>query len=203
MRKKSNSLITAVALLAALVSNAGAAVIYYKDQDIPIPTSYEGVSVNLETTAVTNAVAGAPGADMNFVFGGAGITSDADETGTSPTWQPVRVGTANTDAVQNLALGTVVGPSSVVASDYGGSTTHFATFTSGSKGYIGFSVLLADNTTAYGWAEVTLQDDNTEGVIHGWAYDDTGATLAVGVPEPSHTLLAILSLSVLALRRRR
>jgi hypothetical protein len=43
---------------------------------------------------------------------------------------------------------------------------------------VGFSLILDDGneTVAYGWVEVTFQNnDNTPGVIHGWAYDDTGA----------------------------
>ncbi|MDA7517913.1 PEP-CTERM sorting domain-containing protein, partial [Akkermansiaceae bacterium] len=72
-------------------------------------------------------------------------------------------------------------------------------------GYIGFSVVLADTTVAYGWAEVTLQDDdNTQGVIHGWAYEDDGTSLRVGaIPEPASTLLIALGFMASALRRRR
>jgi len=178
-------------------------VIFFNDQDISIPTSFEGVSVNLETGASSNALAGIPGADMNFVLGGQGISNDADQSASLPTWQPVRTGTGNTDAVQNLVGGTVVGPGLATASGYGGSLDHFPTFTSGEKGYLGFSLVLDDATLAYGWAEVTLQNDNTPGVIHAWAYDDTGAPLAVGVPEPTHALLLVLGLLGAALRRRR
>ncbi len=64
-------------------------------------------------------------------------------------------------------------------------------------------MVLADTTLAYGWALVTLQNDNTPGVIHSWAYEDTGAAILVGVPEPSHSLLVALGLSAVALRRRR
>ena len=78
------------------------------------------------------------------------------------------------------------------------------TLTSGTQGYVGFSAMLADTTLAYGWALVTLQDDNTPGVIHSWAYEDTGAPITAGaIPEPSHTLLVVLGLASLALRRRR
>jgi len=56
---------------------------------------------------------------------------------------------------------------------------------------------------SHGWAEVTLQSDNTPGVIHAWAYGDTGAEIAVAVPEPTHTLLIALGLSASTLRRRR
>ncbi|MFT5409791.1 MAG: hypothetical protein ACI8XO_000755 [Verrucomicrobiales bacterium] len=129
---------------------------------------------------------------MNFTLGGQGISNDTDQTATAPTWQPVRSCSGNTDAVMNLTLGTVVGPTSVTGNDLGGTETHFTTFTSGTQGYVGFSVELASSTIAYGWALVTLQDDNTPGVIHSWAYDNAGAPLAVGVLEPSHGLLVAL-----------
>ncbi|MFT5412182.1 MAG: hypothetical protein ACI9NC_004920 [Verrucomicrobiales bacterium] len=194
----------AVGMMALHASSASAAIIYLPGQEIPIPTTFEGVSVNLETGAVTNALAGAPGADVNFVLGGRGITNDADETASAPTFQPVRSGTGNTDPIVELTFGTVVGPTSVTGNDFGGSSTHFATFTSGTQGYIGFEVVLADTTVSYGWLLTTLQDDNTPGVIHSWAYENSGAAITVGaIPEPSHSLLSIFGLAALALRRRR
>ena len=204
MRTKLTGLTASVALMAASASTAGAAVIFFESQDIPIPTTFAGVSVNLETGEVSNALAGVPGADMNFIYGGAGISNDADQAASSPTWQPVRAGTGNTDVIQNLGVGTVVDGTSVTSTGYGGSTNNFTTFTSGTKGYIGFSVILADTTVAYGWAEVTLQNDNTPGVIHAWAFEDSGASIRVAeIPEPTQTLLVALGLMASALRRRR
>lgn len=211
MRTKITSLTAAAALVAASASTSSAAVILFLDQEIPIPTTFAGVVVNLETGATGTADAGATGADMNFVFGGEGITNDADEAGTAPTWQPVRAAAPNSSVIVNLGIDTVVDSSSELATGYGGSTTHlvpsvdYDTFTSGVKGYIGFSVVLADTTVAYGWAEVTLQDDdNTQGMIHGWAYEDDGTSLRVGaIPEPASTLLIALGFMASALRRRR
>lgn len=196
----------AAALVAGSATSATAAVISFPGQNIPIPTTYVGVSVHLETGATSNALAGATGANMNFAFGGEAVSNDADQAATSPTWQPVRVGTGSGDVIENLGIDTVVGPSSDTATGYGGSTTLFPTFTSGLTGYIGFSVVLDDgnDTVAYGWVEVTLQDDNTPGVIHAWAYEDTGASLRVAaIPEPTHTLFLALGLSASVLRRRR
>ena len=212
MRTHKTSLFAATALIAVSASTAGAAVIAFIDQDIPIPTTYAGVSVNLETGASSTDLGGVSGGDMNFVFGGAGFSNDADQSLSVPTWQPVRAGTGNTDVLVNLGINTTVGPGSVVSGGYGGSTGYFTTslptpaapFTSAEKGYIGFSVVLADTTVAYGWAEVTLQDDNTQGVIHSWAYEDTGQDIRVlEIPEPSLPVLTSVGLALLALRRRR
>jgi len=201
-------MLTAFALFAGSASSASAAILSFIDEDIAIPTNFIGVSVNLETGAF-NAIDedGLPGADVNFLFGGEWITNDADQAGTAPSWQPVRDGTENSSTIVNLGLGAVVGPASDYSTGYGGSTDQITPtqFTSGEKGYIGFSMEVAGTSPAYGWMEVTLQDDNTPGVIHSWAYEDNGSSLAVGslIPEPSHSMLIALGLVVTALRRRR
>ena len=201
-------MLTAFALFAGSASSASAAILSFIDEDIAIPTNFIGVSVNLETGAF-NAIDedGLPEADVNFIFGGEWITNDADQAGTAPSWQPVRDGTENSSTIVNLGLGAVVGPASDYSTGYGGSTDQITPtqFTSGEKGYIGFSMEVAGTSPAYGWMEVTLQDDNTPGVIHSWAYEDNGSSLAVGslIPEPSHSMLIALGLVVTALRRRR
>ena len=190
--------------IAALAPAAGAAVIYFPGANIPIPTTFAGVSVDFETGATTNDLGGAPGMDLNFALGGEAVSNDADETAPAPSAQFVRVGATSADPIDNLTVGTVVDGSSPTASDFGGSSSHFPPFTSGDEGYIGFEFEIAGPTTAYGWARVTFNDDNTPGVIHEWAYEDTGAPIAVGtIPEPSLPLLATLGLAVIALRRRR
>jgi hypothetical protein len=204
MRTKKTSLMTAAALVAVSASVAEAAVIVYLDQDIPIPVTYAGVSVNLETGASSTDLAGVSGGDMNFVLGGQGFSNDADQSLSAPTWQPVRAGTGNSDVLMNLGVGTTVNSSSVTSSGYGGSTSNLTNFTPGEKGYVGFSLVLADTTVAYGWAEVTFRNDNTPGVIHSWAYEDTGQDIRVlEIPEPSSSLLLMLGLSASVIGRRR
>lgn len=204
MRNVTTSLLTGFIMTAGPTGTAGAAIISFLSQEIAIPTTFEGVSVDLETGATTTASGGAPGADANFVLGGRGITNDADLLAASPSWQPVRLGTGNTDLIEPLVPGTEVGPSSVISIGFGGSQDHFGPFTSGTRQYLGFSLVLEDSTVAYGWAEVTLQDDNTPGVIHGWAYEDTGSSILVGqIPEPSGAVLAVLGALLPLCRRRR
>lgn len=187
-----------------MAGSAGAAVIAFIDEDIPIPATYEGVSLNLETGESGTAAAGLPGADVNFIWGGEGLTNDADQLAASPTWQPVRSGSGNTDPIEALGIGTEVGPSSVTSTGFGGSENHFGPFVSGTRQFLGFSVVLEDSTVAYGWAEVTFRNDNLPGVIHSWAYEDTGAPIDVAeIPEPSQAFLVALGLLVPVLRRSR
>ncbi len=194
------------AWLAGSAISVNAAVISFLDEDISIPASYEGVSLDLETGATSFSLEGLAGGDLNFVLGGFGLSNDADQNATNPSFQPVRVGTSNTDVLENLGLGIEIGPTLSFSSGFGGSTNNFANFISGEKGFVGFSLILDDgnDTVAYGWIEVTFQNDNTPGVIHGWAYDDTGAPLEVGaIPEPTQSMLLVLALAATAIRRRR
>jgi hypothetical protein len=206
MRTKTKSFKALAALLAWSVTHANAAVISFVDEDIPIPADYSGVAVNLETGTTSTTVAGLSGGDLNFVFAGQGFSNDADETADTPSWQPVREGTGNTDVLKNLGVGVAVGPSSTYSTGYGGSADNFVNFTPGEKGYVGFSVVLADgnDTVAYGWVEVTFQNNDIPGVIHSWAFENTGEPLAVAaIPEPTQNVLLALALAAMAMRRRR
>jgi len=194
-------------LFAGFSSMANAAVIHFPGEEIPISTSFAGVSVDFETGAFSNDLAGLSGAHANFLLGGLGITNDADEDAVTPSWQPVRIGPSNNDPIVNLGLGAIIDGSSPTGTGFGASgitSSHFATFTSGTSGYIGFKITLSDNTPAHGWARVTLQDDNTPGVIHEWAFENTGAEIRIGeIPEPGTMILSILSLTSMLFRRRR
>jgi len=189
-----------------------AAIVYFAGQEIPIPNTYAGVSVNLETGSNDTVLAGVAGGAVNLYFGGESFSNDADQTAGSPIFQPIRTGTANTDSPQNMAVNDVVDSSANVPANlygvgFGGSDGHIGTqFTAGTPGYIGFSLELANNDLVYGWMRVTLQDDGvTPGLIHEWAYEDTPNTgIEVGaIPEPSGVLLLVTGLTTLALRRRR
>ena len=201
--------LAAFGLFAGSASSASAAIVSFIDEDIPIPTTFQGVSLDLENNLWETDIDGIVGGDVNFLFGGDWITNDADQSGTAASWQPVRDGTENSNTITNLGLGAVVGPASDYSTGYGGSTDQITPtqFTSGEKGYIGFSMEVAGTSPVYGWMEVTLQDDNTPGVIHSWAYEDNGSPLRAGrlvaIPEPSHSMLLALGLLVTALRRRR
>lgn len=82
-------------------------------------------------------------------------------------------------------------------------------FTSGQAGFAGFR-FDAGGTTLYGWAELTIDVTAPATVtISQWAYEDTGAAIAVGattaaVPEPSSLgLLALGAAGVTAWRRKK
>ena len=206
METKTTSLFALTVLLAGSTMSTSAAVVSFINENIAIPTDFAGVSLDLETGVSSVSLEGLAGGDLNFVFGGQAFSNDADQNATTPSWQPVRADSGNTDVLENLGVGVEVGPSSTVSSSFGGSTDNFANFTPGERGYVGFSLILDDGneTVAYGWMEVTFQNNDAPGVIHSWAFDDTGAPLAVGaVPEPTQSVMLVLGVAAGAMRRRR
>jgi len=207
MRQIINHLPVATILVASFTSVASAALIHFPDQNIPIPTTFAGVTVDLESGLVSNDLAGFSAGDANFSRGGLGITNDADEDSTTPSWQPARSAANNTDPIVNLGIGAIVSGELAFGNDFGSSfgvNSHFPSFLSGTAGFIGFQLELDDATLVNGWIEVTLQDDDTPGVIHQWAFEDSGAPIRVGqIPEPGQTVLSLFGLTLLALRRRK
>jgi len=193
--------------LLGVATTAPGAILWFPHQNISIPTTFEGIAVDLETGTTSSDAAGLPGGDANFLLGGGAVTNDADQTAASASWQPVRTGTSNIDSLQQLGIGDTVDASSTTSTGFGASgipTSHFPEFTPGTPGYLGFSLVLNNNTTAYGWMRVTLQNNNQAGgLIHEWAIQDDGSAIEVGIPEPGSLLLAFLGLGSLFLRRKR
>lgn len=200
----------------AVLGEVRGAIVYFSDQNIAIPNTYAGVSVDLETGNWSTSLDGLLGGDANFFLGGARVSNDAYAPSVAASWQPVRTGTGKTDAIVQLAVNTTVdistasystgfGASGQINSHFGGGTG----FTVGAPGYLGFSLII-DNPAnpgnpllVYGWALVTLENNNGVGLLHEWAYDATGAAIQVAaVPEPA-SLTFVGSLGVLLLLRRR
>jgi autotransporter-associated beta strand protein len=170
-----------------LVLPATAEVIYSNLQDISIPNNFDGVYLNIETGAWnTNAMSPVTGWDINAFFGGSALWN-------APSFQPVRLGTTSTSAVANLAEGALVTSGSTYSTfvqgaggqnpggaGYGASETHLGSgagqFQAGEEGYLGFRL----NGTNYGWMRVVFTNNTGGALIKDWAYDTTGASIAVG-----------------------
>lgn len=164
------------------------AIIYAGDREIPIPTTFTGIYLDLTNgNTHTSDPLGFSEAQINFFFGGLGIASDED-------FLPARVGTGNLDPIQLLMPGDQVDATlSFGPVGNGGSDGHVASppgpnqFESGLPGFIGFQLDLNQNDQfVYGWMRATLTNGSSEGVVHEWAFSDTpGEPVVVGViPEP-------------------
>jgi hypothetical protein len=194
------------------VSSASAAITYSGIQNIPIPSTFAGVSItlgrvsaNVYTTDTSATNTSGSSWDLNFFLGGAGIAN-------APTSQPVRESSANLSFVHNLPETTPVNGTSVVSTLFGGSgfpNQHIGAgtnqFTNATSGYLGF-VLDADSSgPLFGWMKVTLDNSGAQGVIESWAFETAPNTpIAVGaVPEPGVTIFLLAGMTVAAVRRRR
>lgn len=185
--------------------SAQAAVIYSGLQNIAIPTTFDGVYINLDTAATgTSAITGW---DINPFFGGAGLAN-------SPSFQPARTSTANDAPVVRLDAGDLINGSLSFSSGYGGSgdpVSYFGTgadqFVVGQEGYLGFSFTTdASSGPYYGWMRVIFTNDSPGGVIEDWAYDDSGAAITIPItaaPEPSRALFLLLGSFAICVRCRR
>ena len=211
-------LIGILSLIAA--SSSTAAVLYSGVQNIPIPTTFAGVSLTLDRsdaavfsqdTTATNTDGSSW--DLNFFLGGAGLAN-------SPSAQPVRDNAGdNLSFVHNLVPGTSVDSGSTFSSGFGGSgfpnqhigsgteaaNTAANQFTSATTAFFGFVLDPGTAAPLYGWAKVILNNDGNPGVIESWAFESTPNTpiLVNLVPEPSGVLLIAAGFAGLVLRRRR
>lgn len=197
------SLLLFVILSFAIRPSAQSAVIYSGVQNIAIPTTFDGVYLDIDTATTSTSVI--TGWDVNPFFGGYAI-------GNSAAFQPVRSGTGNSDSILNLAYGTLVDSLLNYATGEAGSSDHIGgvayQFTEGAQGYLGFKFTTNSNSGPfYGWMRLTLTANTSGAIIHDWAYDDTGAGIFIGsitsVPEPSRALLVMVGLASTLLRRHR
>jgi hypothetical protein len=188
----------------AIQHSANSAVVYSGLQNIPIPTTFDGFYLNLDNA--TTSTSTILGWDINPFFGGVGLAN-------SPSFQPARIGTDNSDPVIRIYSGDLVSNALNFSSGFGGSgdpLPHLGAganqFTSGQEGYLGFR-WTSDSASGpyYGWMRVTFTNNTSGGFVHDWAYEDTGAPITVGlaIPEPSRIVLTTLALFTLCLRRRR
>lgn len=199
--------VAGVAGVLCCLGSAQAALIYSGLQNIPIATTFAGVYVDVENTnnATNHGSTTITGWDVNLFFGGVGEFNE-------PNFQPVRASSGDSfSAIQNLAVGTLIGAGSTFASGTGGSgdigSEHVGfganQFQPGVEGIIGFK-LITMSGPFYGWMRVALTFNDPGAEIIDWAYDDTGATILAGViPEPSRVMLLMMGLTTVMLRRRR
>ena len=206
------TLLAATITALAFTPIAHGAIAVFAAQDIPIPSTFEGIYLDLETG--TTDTAPFSDADLNFFFGGSGISNDAG--GVVATAQFVRSDVGFLDMALNVPFGSTIGPDptvfSVNTADFsmgfgasGSPNNHIGMdpgqFESEERGFLGFSVDLDNGPTAYGVMEVTFTPNTDGGTIHSWQYDDSGAAINV-IPEPSTGLLFFFGMG-LCLRRRR
>ena len=79
-------------------------------------------------------------------------------------------------------------------------------WSAGESAYMGFQFTApADGQTHYGWVNVVISADGTQGTIHNWAWESTPNTAITtgATPEPAAGSLLAIGLGTAGLRRRR
>lgn len=154
-----------------LAAPASAEVIYSNLQDLSIPINNDGIYLNVLTgTTESSSFAGW---HINPTFGGINVYNSA-------AFQPLRETDSALGTLSNLNFGGLISSDS----DYfrtvsGASGNHLGnTFTVGSVGFIGFSVVNGADTN-YGWMRVVFDGTGTP-LIKDWAYDTSGGSIAAG-----------------------
>ena len=161
------------------LQSARADVVYSGMQDIAIPANFDGIYINVVTKQ--RSFSEFSGWDLNPFFGGLGIAN-------APAFQPVRLGTGNEDSIVPMSFGSPINGTLSVSSDFGCSGAEddsghlgpgVSQFTDGQSAYFGFQ-LTRNNTVNYGWMQVTLTRDGSNGLIQDWAYDTSGSAILTG-----------------------
>lgn len=196
------------ALAAPAIPNADADIISSGPVNIVIPLTTAGVYINV-VTGVNNPVPGnVPGWDLN-PFSASGLSwFAATPTATSGYVQNF-TGGASATLVDNLAIGSPIGGTFgyTWATNTGSETTGITAFNLNSNNnYVGFRFVDAGvngGAVCYGWAQVHIGASLTDPsrAIIAYAYDNTGATIPAGVPEPSTmALLGVMAAGALGVR---
>ena len=157
-----------------LIVPAAADTLYSGLQNIPIPTDFGGVFLDVDGNTHSNSTFA--GWDINPFFGGVDVAN-------SSTFQPVRNGTGGLAPIWNFTQGATVGGSLPdglgFATGAGGSQTHLGTgtgqFAADTPGYLGFK--LGSN---YGWMRVEFTANTSGAKILDWAYNTGGGPIDTG-----------------------
>lgn len=198
--KRIYSSLLLVGLLIGAADLAPAAVVYSGLQNIPIPTTFNGIYLDIDDGTTSTSVV--TGWDINVFFGGVGIGGSTD-------FQPARVGTGNMSTILKYGLGDLIDGSLLYSSGETGSSDHLGSpgnFQDGVEGYLGFRFVMNDTSGPYyGWMRLTLTANAPGAFIHDWAWEDSGSGILAGgaVPEPGRAMLGMLGLAAMVLRRRR
>jgi hypothetical protein len=202
------------ALAAPAIPSADAAIISSGGLNINIPHTTAGVYLNVVTGVYNISANQVPGWDFNpwgsssLNFFGANPTASSGYVVDFP-------GGSSASLVDNLPFGTVIqGAGFTFGTNHGAETTGATAFTLNSPdNLVGFRFQneTAGNQVQYGWLQIhlgaTFVGDTLTGIertIIAYAYEDTGAPIPAGIPEPTtFALLGVMAAGALGVREWR
>lgn len=198
-RLNSHFALCAAALATGVAAgNANATVVYSGVINMVIPTTADGIYMNVQTGAWSSTTTTPSGWDVNPYGASTTAVSLFAATGTGYMRSP---GTTATDATR-LDPGTAVGPSAFFytssSATIGSGTGQWA---ANSSGYFGFKFIAADAATHYGWMQLSIGANAATRSIVQYAWENVANTSITVTPAPG--AMALLGLAGFAKRRRR
>jgi len=190
----------------AVVPSSDATIVYSGVINLNVPSTTSGIYLNVVTGVSAITPAGAPGWDINPWGSGSFFVWSAASGGVISGF----AGGTSTTLVDNLPLSTLIDASSpgYGTSNSSETTGPTAFLLNSSSNYAGFRFLNeVTGVTNFGWIEFSLSatfNGQPRSVV-GYAYENTGAGIAVGaIPEPStFALLGVMAAGALGVREWR
>ena len=191
----------ALAGTAAVIPSAEAVVVTF-NVNATVPQTFQGLYINFVTGTITGTPTGNLGWDFNPYAAASGMFAIYWSASTINAGVSTGPGSMT---YADLAIGTVVGPSSSFHRTNGVGTS--PNYTTAGTHILGFRFLNeATGMTNYGYATISTGSGTGFPVtIHSWSFENNGGSITV-VPEPSTTAMltaAALVLGALGLRKWR
>ena len=194
-----------VALAAPAIPSADADIVYSGVVNITIPSTTAGIYLNVVTGVFATTPAGAPGWDLNpWSSTGLSIWANNAASPNDGVLSNFTGGTSNT-LVDNIPFGIIVDGTWTYGRTNAVETTGSTAFVlNSSSNMIGF--LFINETTGqynFGWARISLSStyQSQPRVLVEYAYDNSGAGIFIGIPEPStFALLGVMAAGALGVR---
>lgn len=197
------------ALAAPALPTADADIIYSGIINLNIPTTEEGIYLNLVTGVSATNFAGASGWDINPWGAGSPQFSVWTDTNLNAGVIQNITGGASATSPDNIPLGTLIdGSWSFVALGLFETSGPTALSLNSTENYIGFR-FFNESTSAinFGWAKFSLSGSllAQPRTLVSYAYENTGAGINAGaIPEPSSlSVLGLMAAGSFAVRRWR
>ncbi len=179
----------------AMVQDANATIVYSGVVNINIPSTTSGIYLNVATGVYSTTPAGAPGWDLNL-WSSSGLNIWANNSA-SPNDGVLSNFTGGSSAtlVDNIPFGTMIDGTWTYGRTNSSETTGATAFVlNSSQNLFGFQFLNeGTGQLDYGWGRISLSStyQGQPRLLVEYAYDNAGAAIPAGVPEP--TTLALLS----------
>ncbi len=195
----------------ALAPTADASIVYSGVVNINIPSTTSGIYLNVATGVFATSPSGAPGWDLNL-WSSSGLSIWANNSA-SPNDGALSnfTGGSSATAVDNLPFGTLIDGSWSYGRTNSAETTGATAFLFNSdQNLFGFTFLNeGTGQLDFGWARISLSGTaaSQPRTLVEYAYEDSGAGIPAGVPEPTTMALfgvmAAGALGVRAWRKRK